>query len=317
MTDKIGLFSYNTSSKGVKAIKEALDDLHVSAARLGNSSPAIVKIRTGSGAFAGKRVIAHWGNTEALSARRDVFQLNNVNKTTYINKRAFFEWGAGASFSGYLVKPLFSHEQAVNYVNAHPSIEDSPVLVERRILDGHSGEGISLIRHVNQIDPSARLWTVYKKKAEEWRIHFFKGADNKLHLYCQKKLLKNGIPAAQTAESRFKVRNFVNGWVYSPNRLNAPTKVIVAAVNIAGYSNLDFGAVDIIFNAGSAKAFILEVNTAPGAVGSTAKWYADRFSDSLRLSGNAALANLGEMPVRLSGMDEDSATVAVHLAVAN
>jgi D-alanine-D-alanine ligase-like ATP-grasp enzyme len=45
---------------------------------------------------------------------------------------------------------------------------------------------------------------------------------------------------------------------------------------------LDFGAVDIIYNAKRNECYVLEVNTAPGLEGTTVEKYATKFASELK-----------------------------------
>jgi glutathione synthase/RimK-type ligase-like ATP-grasp enzyme len=166
-------------------------------------------------------------------------------------------------------------------------------LVERNCLDGHSGYGIKLIRNDTEVTHSARLWTAYKKKKDEWRVHFFKKINGEIEFFFQKKLLvMNSESPVGQSESQFKVRNYANGWVYSPNRSDCPGSVMAAAVSFAYKTSLDFGAIDILYNERNRAAWVLEINSAPGAIESTARWYAKNFSqyfDAVRQGRNKVL----------------------------
>ena len=75
----------------------------------------------------------------------------------------------------------------------------------------------------------------------------------------------------------WEVRNHSNGFVYVRNDVNPPPCVTEAALAVFGQTGLDFGAVDVIYNAYHDRAYVLEINTAPGLEGQTVLDYANYF----------------------------------------
>jgi len=77
------------------------------------------------------------------------------------------------------------------------------------------------------------------------------------------------------------VRNHANGFIYQRIGFNPPPGVIDTALKVFdNIEGLDFGAVDVIYNKHYDRAWVLEINTAPGLVGSTVKDYANYFTAS-------------------------------------
>jgi len=134
-----------------------------------------------------------------------------------------------------------------------------PTTVARATLTGHSGQGIT-IHEQGQPLPTVPLYTKYIKKTFECRIHVFNGSV----IDAQIKRRKQG---AENADNL--VRNIHTGWVYCREDYTPeePAKTLsIAAVNSL---QLDFGAVDLIYNQHYNQYYILEVNTAPGLEGTT------------------------------------------------
>ena len=75
----------------------------------------------------------------------------------------------------------------------------------------------------------------------------------------------------------WKVRNHDNGFIFVRGGFTAPDAVLEEARRAIKALGLDFGAVDIIWNDKQGKAFVLEVNTAPGLEGQTIEDYAEGF----------------------------------------
>lgn len=144
--------------------------------------------------------------------------------------------------------------------------QDNHTIVVRRILRGHSGAGITVVKP-NTVDlPEAPLYVKYMKKKSEYRVHVFQG--EVIDIQQKRKRRENG-------EVDYQVRNHHNGWVFCRDNIDIPHSSVreqaIAAVAALG---LDFGAVDVIWNAHYEVATVLEVNTAPGLEGTTLTNYA-------------------------------------------
>jgi glutathione synthase/RimK-type ligase-like ATP-grasp enzyme len=150
---------------------------------------------------------------------------------------------------------------------------DAYPIMARTVLNGHSGRGIVVCNGVNDLVP-APLYVKYVKKQDEYRIHVLRrpGAEASI-ISIQRKAKRRDADNAD-----FMIRNLANGFVFVRDGVAPPQQVIdqsVAAVEALG---LAFGAVDVIWNARQAKAYALEVNTAPGLEGQTVADYAAAFN---------------------------------------
>jgi hypothetical protein len=134
-------------------------------------------------------------------------------------------------------------------------------VVCRHLLSSHSGRGIEVVREGEQL-PNAPLYTKYTKKDKEYRVHVFKG--EVIDLIEKRK--RTGAPTINPY-----IRNLDNGWVFCRDYVNAIPEVSSQSINAINALGLDFGAVDIIERNG--KVWVLEVNCAPGLVGTTLQSY--------------------------------------------
>jgi D-alanine-D-alanine ligase-like ATP-grasp enzyme len=91
------------------------------------------------------------------------------------------------------------------------------------------------------------------------------------------------------------VRNHDNGFIFVRNDVKAPSSVEEQAVRAIKALGLDFGAVDIIWNDKQQKAYVLEVNTAPGLEGSTVDDYARGFRNLIGWSNRVDRAQVYRM----------------------
>jgi glutathione synthase/RimK-type ligase-like ATP-grasp enzyme len=87
----------------------------------------------------------------------------------------------------------------------------------------------------------------------------------------QRKAKRNGVE-----DANFMVRNLANGFVYVIAD-HFPVNVGEEALKALEATGLAFGAVDVIWNQHENKAYVLEINTAPGLEERTAVEYAKAF----------------------------------------
>jgi hypothetical protein len=142
----------------------------------------------------------------------------------------------------------------------------------RTNLTGHSGNGI-VIATVPEELVNAPLYTVKAKHKYEYRVHVFKGEV----LDVQQKKRKAEFQGTRDNG----IRNLANGYVYARQDIDVPNEVINAAIDAVNTLGLDFGAVDIGYNEYLNKAFLFEVNTAPGLSGTTLVKYKEALSNYL------------------------------------
>ena len=152
---------------------------------------------------------------------------------------------------------------------------DGHHVMARTRLQAHSGEGI-VIMSINNPEAyvPAPLYTRYVKKKDEYRLHF---VGDQLIDYARKALRKQ--EGAEYNEEFFMVRNHSKGFVYAREGVNLPKDVVNQATKAMRKSGLDYGAVDVIYNVKHDKAYVLEINTAPGMEGSTL----DNYANALKL----------------------------------
>lgn len=157
------------------------------------------------------------------------------------------------------------------YAKAKADVGWEGLTVVRHKLTGHSGEGIELCDAAEL--PDAPLYVKYIPKEQEYRIHVGKKGSAFEVISSQRKARRHDIPDNLV---NWKVRNHANGFVFVRQNLSIPERVTRAAVDALGASGLDFGAVDVILTK-QGKAFVLEINTAPGLEGTTVTDYANFF----------------------------------------
>jgi glutathione synthase/RimK-type ligase-like ATP-grasp enzyme len=196
--------------------------------------------------------VINWGSSKAhFTSTRMLNQPNAVacaaNKLTTFTKMK----QAGVS----VVEFTTSRTIAENWLMGGHKV------VCRHLLSSHSGRGIEVTREGEHL-PHAPLYTKYTKKNKEYRVHLFKG--EVIDLIEKRK--RAGVMDANPL-----IRNLDNGWVFCRDNVYASPEVSVQARKAIVALGLDFGAVDIIERNG--KVWVLEVNCAPGLVGTTLQSY--------------------------------------------
>lgn len=142
----------------------------------------------------------------------------------------------------------------------------------RTTLTGHSGSGIVIAKNIYDL-VDAPLYTLGTKHKYEYRVHVFKGEV----IDVQQKKKRLGDTTGSTG-----IRNHSNGWIYARCDVNPPSVVLTASIEAVKLLGLDFGACDIGYRQRDNKAFLFEVNTAPGLYGTTLEKYTQAFKNYLR-----------------------------------
>lgn len=203
----------------------------------------------------GTKTVINWGATELPE---QVALCTVLNPPEVIrrasNKRVFFENVRART-----------PEWFTDRDDAYTHLEDEGgIIVERHALAGHSGEGIRLVEDPDDLE-NAPLYTVYVPKRQEYRVHIFRGEV----VDVQRKARNRDVA---DEDVNWKVRNNANGFVFARNGDalgDVPDDVLEQARQAVNSLDLDFGAVDVIFNDRHSLAYVLEVNTAPGLTGTT------------------------------------------------
>jgi glutathione synthase/RimK-type ligase-like ATP-grasp enzyme len=92
----------------------------------------------------------------------------------------------------------------------------------------------------------------------------------------QRKARRLSVPDSQV---NWQVRNLAGGFVFTREGFTLPTACETAAHLVVKACGLDFGAVDVIWNETQQKAYVLEINTAPGLEGQTVDDYVTFFKE--------------------------------------
>lgn len=140
-------------------------------------------------------------------------------------------------------------------------------VVVRRLLNASEGRGIEIHSRPEDI-PRAPLYVRYVPKSAEYRVHMVAGEV----IDVQQKVLRR---TADPNTTNWGIRNTENGFVFQRQNINVPEDVKVQALAALAATGLDFAAADVVWHHRRAKAYVLELNSAPGIEGSTVRSYSN------------------------------------------
>lgn len=251
---KLYFYGYNNGSAGLKAIAQSLGAKRI------KHEGSVFKPRP-------TRAVVNWGSSSALPF--NTAQLGKLfNKPEAISRMAN-KLSAFQYLSEYCRMPAWTTSKE----EAHTLRTNHGAVMARKILTGHSGDGIVYCGEEEDI-PNAPLYTAYVKKKHEYRVHMFKDTPS---IFVQRKARNTAI-----ADPNWKIRNLAGGFAYASDPTNVgsiPPDVLTQARAAFERSGLDFGAVDVIYNDHEQKAYVLEINTAPGIMGRTLEFYTNTFKE--------------------------------------
>lgn len=254
------IYPWDERSNGAREIKDALK---------------IRRILHRNSKFQGTKdtTVINWG---ATTVPTEVMKCRIINHPSIAEKNAD--------------KLLFFHQMETNKGGRIPEwttkkdvvgdwISKGKTVVARTKTRAKSGAGIVFFEDLQNF-VSAPLFTVYVPKKEEYRVHF--AFDEMIDI--QQKVLRKTDDSGNPIDPKkvdWRVRNAKNGFIFIRNNLHTPTDVVDQAMQCAKASGLDFGAVDVVWNEKTNKAYVLEINTAPGIEGTTIESYVTAFRKAL------------------------------------
>jgi glutathione synthase/RimK-type ligase-like ATP-grasp enzyme len=208
------------------------------------------------------RVILNWGCSVShprIDNSHGVFVINKPECVAIACNKLSFARRASYNASNGLVAPRVpetteSSEKALEWLS------EGIVVFARTLLTSHSGRGIVEMESPQDMVP-AKLYSKYVKKTHEYRVHIF--GDDVIQVDRKARRLD-----VQDEDVNWRVRNNDNGFTYCRN-VQCPQDIQDQAIKAIQMCGLDFGAVDVLWNERQQKAYVCEVNTAPGLEGIT------------------------------------------------
>lgn len=249
-------------------------NIHSVGSRVLAQAMGVGRIRLEGSKFVGSenKIVINWGSSKISDEALKCVVINHPDNVTLAShKTKFFSAIAVASDPARIPEFTTDLEEALSWV------EEGKTVMGRAVLQGSGGAGIVFFDDDIEAFRKCRLWTVYKKKREEYRVHLMKDEV----ILVQRKALRTtddaGIPV-DPASVNWRIRNYSNGFVFTRDIDHVPDDVIAQARKAQANIGLDFGAYDVIWNDKEQRAYVLEANTAPGLDGTTITDYANGFS---------------------------------------
>ena len=253
---RVFMYAYKNYSESAKMLAEACGIKRISHR---NS-----KFRTGL-----KKTVINWGSTE-MSAK---LMLCHVVNHPYAVYQALSKSRSLLLMKNHNVRvPPFSFDRS----EAEKWVMEGSVVLARILDKSKGGKGIVVCD--GEKPPEAHLYVKYVKSREEWRVHVAFGRV----IDIQKKLAPD-----KDKVKDWRIRSWSNGFTFRRHGVRPPMQdVLVQAVRAVDALGLDFGGVDVIWNEKERKAYVLEVNTAPGLEGQTVESYRKAIEEYIRENGN-------------------------------
>lgn len=249
----------NKASDGANELKELMN---------------LKKIKTMGSKFKGSstKTVINWGSVDLPNEVLKSKVLNHPDKIRKSsNKLEFFVTISRSKYPD-IIPPFTTDKNKV-----FEWLKKGHWVVARTVLNGSGGKGIVMI-HKDDTDvkiPEAPLYVLYIPKHEEYRVHVV----NKKVIAVQRKTLSSKID--NKAEVNWKIRNLENGFIYQRSNVNPDQQVLDVAIKAMEVLGLDFGGVDVVWGKNDKKAYVLEINTAPGLQGTTVEDYKKAFEGSV------------------------------------
>lgn len=222
---------------------------------------------------AANKIVINWGSGACPD---EVLKCRVINKQDAVNAAAdklqFFH--KMATHGGGRI-PTWTNmkDEVVNW------LRNGKLVVARTKTRAKGGAGIVFFDNIQEF-AAAPLYTIYVQKKEEYRVHFAFGQI----IDVQRKVLRKVDDQGQTIDPKkvdWRIRNAANGFIFIRGGIAPHPDVTIQAMKCAVASGLDFGAADVIWNEAQQKAYVLEINTAPGLEGQTIESYVKAFKEHL------------------------------------
>lgn len=194
-----------------------------------------------------------------------------IFRTTKVSKiRQQFRYGQSinklAQYKWFQEQGIPALDFTVDKHLAMTWVTEGETVFGRKYLNASCGKGIVVFDKDNVLEMNGiPVFTKYKKKKREFRVHVFK---NQVVNVVEKRKRKEFAGERDT-----KIRNLANGYVFCQTVENEPEGLRALALQAAQVSPSDFRGVDIGYNEKKNELFVIEVNSAPGIEGTNVDKY--------------------------------------------
>lgn len=214
-------------------------------------------IQGGLGSGSAKRLSVALSQAKGYKVFRSLKEFPKKTKLKYgqgVDKLTQYKW--------FAANGVPSLEFTVDPSVANTWQQEGHTIFARQLLNASCGKGIVVCEE--GFFPYAPVYTKYKKKKREFRVHVFK---DKVVRVVEKKLRKDWNGPRDS-----KIRNLANGFVFCSCN-DEPTGIRELALKAGAVVSSDFKGVDVGYNEKLNELFVIEVNSAPGIEGSNVEAY--------------------------------------------
>lgn len=211
-------------------------------------------------------IVIKWGNAPLNALRFIPSRVLNADVTLAVSKIKFLSAVKG--------KP-WAIEFSQDNQTANDWLKKGSRVLGRDTSTGYEGDGITVYRPGEHKEVGPHLFYVkYIPKDAEYRVHVVGGKV----IEVSRKVMPYG---KKPIDGGWEIRTFKNGFVYQSSGISVPECVKEAALDAVSFCKLDFAGVDVIYNELHGKAYVLELNSAPGIEGQTIPKYIEAFKQML------------------------------------
>ena len=201
-----------------------------------------------------------------------------VLRTTKKNDKIQLRYGFGvdkySQYNYFKAQGLSALEFTESSVEAIKWIQEEGTVFGRKLLWSSCGKGI-VVMEKEEDHVYCPVYTKYKKKKREFRVHIFKDT---VVTVTEKRRKTGWIETRNT-----QIRNLANGYVFCHEIVDEPEGLRELALKAAKVTISDFKGVDIGYNKKDNCLFVIEVNSAPGIQGKNVQLYTDTIISCLNL----------------------------------
>jgi hypothetical protein len=246
---RIIIYPYNMGSASARALQDGLNRPTRIAKRVRPDGDYVPRLGD---------VVVNWGSGRIPDWAGARFMLNHPTNVASAGNKL-------TTLQQLMANHISTVEWTTDMNVAARWINEGFAAICRTLLRSHSGGGIIIARtHGDLVE--APLYTKYKKKKNEYRVHVFNG--NVIDVQEKRKATE-----FERDEDQALIRSHQNGWNFCREDIEHQPILNGVALDTIRALGLDFGAVDIIYNRHDDAYYVLEVNTAVGLEGTTLDIY--------------------------------------------
>lgn len=210
--------------------------------------------------------VINFGNSQLANVNTN-HEILNKNTSKALNK---FDCSTYLLNAGVDV-PYFTSETE----EAQDWIDDGGTVVARKFVKSREGRGIEIYSGDVWLPEEYPMYTQYVKNRREFRVHAFK--DEIIDITEKRPSFR------EYWKVNFEIRSHANGWVFSRSELKIPNEETLQEISNKTLEtlDLDFAAIDFIYDVNAEKWLVLEVNTAPGLEETSLEKYITKFKSIL------------------------------------